>query len=181
MPGIQRGAFTINQAKSRFLDVQKIENEADRANYRSLARFGAFVRRDAMDRMRSRSRSASPGQGPTKWMGYLKRFLYFIPDLGSQNVIIGPARLSNMPTPGGMTVPELLEYGGTVRRRVTRSMLGRIFRARRYNRDAADVFRALKPYMGQTVSMQYEPRQYMGPAFEENQSRVDDIWADSFR
>ena len=179
MPGVVRGAVTINQAKSRMLDVNKIEDETDRANCRSLARFGAFVRRDAMDRLRSRSRSAKPGQGPTKWMGYLKRFLYFVADLRNQNVIIGPARLANMPTPGGVTVPELLEYGGTVRRKVTRSMLGRLFRARRYNRSAADVFRALKPYVGQTVTMEYEPRPYMGPAFEENKKKVDDIWVDS--
>jgi hypothetical protein len=174
-------AFTIDQAKSSFLEVEKIQKAAERANYRSLARFGAFVRADARDRIRRRKSSAKPGQGPTNWNGSLKRFIYYAPDLGDQNVLIGPARLSGKPETDGQTVPELLEYGGQVRQKITRVFLGRLYRARHENRDAASAFRALKPKVGQVVTFDYEPRPFMGPAFAENEGKVGDIWADSIR
>ena len=178
MFGVRFG-MTIEEAKLFFRAGSELDRAVESATYRNLSRFGAYVRSDARHAFRRRKSSAKPGKGPTNWTGLIKDHIYFVVSRPPESVIVGPVKLPHMPMPGGYTVPELLENGGTVQVEVTRALLGRLFRARRYNRDAADVFRALRPKVGQTVSMEYEPRPYMAPAFEKNLGELPAIWRDS--
>ena len=90
----------------------------------------------------------------------LKGGIYYGWDPAERTVVIGPAKLRGAQTYGSVTVPELLEYGGTVRlsdRAARRLGVRRGTRAR------------------------YEPRPYMGPAFEVGQQKLDDFWDRSLK
>lgn len=53
--------------------------------------------------------SSKPGEPPRNHAGHLKKFLYYAFDPQSKSVVIGPAVLPQISTPG---VPGILEYGG---------------------------------------------------------------------
>ena len=170
--------FTLRRAKEGFVDADRIEEAVDRANRRNLARYGAYVRADAMENIRNRGRPSKPGQGPTNQTGLLRDKIPFSLEAPT-GVVIGPVRLPNMPTPGGMTVPELLEYGGTVRRRITRGFLSRLYKRRHRDPTAKSMFRSLRSHVGEVVQFDYEPRPYMGPAQRDNRDQVPRIWENS--
>jgi hypothetical protein len=52
---------------------------------------------------------SKPGEPPRSHVGFLKKFLYYAFDPQSQSVVVGPAALPQISTPG---VPGILEYGG---------------------------------------------------------------------
>ncbi|MFW5679524.1 MAG: hypothetical protein ACOCYE_02070 [Pseudomonadota bacterium] len=108
--------FNIDRkARGLFFDRRQVIDAADRATRRVLSRFGAFVRTRSRSSIRRRRGSAPPGQPPRAHSGEIKQILFRY-EPADQGVVIGPVRLNSAPTPGGKTVPELLEFGGRVRR-----------------------------------------------------------------
>lgn len=56
-----------------------------------------------------------PGHPPFAIQGNVKRHLYAVPDVRTQSVVIGPARLSHLSAVYGRPVPSILETGGLTR------------------------------------------------------------------
>lgn len=108
--------LTINQMKSMFLDRALIEGKIDRATHVVMVRIGAYIRRTARQSIRrpNKKKKGQPGQPPRNRTGLLKYNIYFFWDATRRSVVIGPSYLQGMPR--NPTIPQLLEYGGTIRR-----------------------------------------------------------------
>jgi hypothetical protein len=91
---------------------------------------------------------------PRSHTGLLKRFIFFVFEPATRNVVIGPAKLNQKES----GAPEVLEKGGTSK--VVRGGL----RRRRVVRTAA-----------------IAARPYMGPAFEAEKKQLPALWANSIK
>lgn len=100
--------FKIDQAKGLFFDSEAVKKQTTRKERRVLSRFGAFVRRSARDSIRKRRRVSDPDDPPSSHNGLLKRFIFFVFDILSHSVVIGPTLINR----GDGTAPEALEAGG---------------------------------------------------------------------
>lgn len=160
MPGIigmkvpqGRGTY----AAKWFLNSERIEQLMDAAVQRAYMRFGGAVRKHAQYSIRHRRGTSAPGTPPYSHVGLLKRHIYFAFDPMQQSVVIGPALLNMKSEYGSTTVPELMEYGGRVRRMIRGRHSGkRVLGGRFY---------------------EYRARPFMGPAFEAEKERLPDFWA----
>jgi hypothetical protein len=130
---------TIEALKANFFDPDKVIKAVDKAMYRKLSRFGAFVRTRSRSSIRKRKAVSEPGTPPTNRTGLLKKFIYFAYDEQTKTVIIGPAAFRE-----GASVPELLEYGG-------RGTVSKYIRRR-----GQDLVQGI-----------WKPRPYMRPAYDE--------------
>lgn len=147
--------FTINEAKSYFLKGDELEKAVARAEYRIHSRFGAFIRSDARRSIRNRKRPSRPGEAPTNQTGLLKGNIFFVVERDMHNVVIGPALLSGKKQYLNLTIPEVLEKGGTV---------------------AVPARRKVKAH-----TANFGPRPYMGPAFDKNLPTLPALWRDSVK
>ena len=69
------------------------------------------MRRALGGRLRSEGEGAPPRRGPSD---KLRKFIFFGLDPNSESVVIGPSPFPNQPAmPGRVSVPELLNKGGT--------------------------------------------------------------------
>ena len=109
-----RGGFRF---KGLFFDSPAVIKAVDDATYRALVRFGQYVRKVARHSIKTRPGPSAPGEPPHNQTGVLKGFILYGFDPGSRSVVVGPARLRGKETYGPVTVPEVLEYGDTVRGR----------------------------------------------------------------
>jgi len=103
--------------KGLFFDSPAVIKAVDDATYRALVRFGQYVRKVARHSIKTMPGPSRPGEPPRNQTGVLKGFILYGFDPGSRSVVIGPARLRGKETYGPVTVPEVLEYGDTVRGR----------------------------------------------------------------
>jgi len=140
--------------KHVFFDRKKVIDRTDRTTRRVLSRFGAFVRQTARRSIRKRKRISQPGKPPSSHVGLLKRRIFFGFDRDKQSVVVGPAPINQRSPYPGVTVPELLEEGGRVRRREKG---------------------------GTTEVLHYKARPYMGPAFEKELPQLPAMWRNSIR
>ena len=106
MPGLMR----VNSRT--FFDRDAVLKAMDRQERRLLSKAGAFVRRTARSSIRKRKKPATPGKPPSSHTGDYKRSILFGYDRQARSVVIGPSA-----TYGGSEIPELLEFGGTAKRR----------------------------------------------------------------
>lgn len=168
-------------AKRSFFDSERIMRRVDAATRRSLSRFGAYCRTNARDRLRRRKKWSDPGESPSVHHD-LMRAVFFAYEPEHEGVVIGPviARPSRRRR-GITTIPELLEHGGASRRKVTEWWLRMLRKAAKHTPRAAEIADALADRVGETVTTHYEPRPFMGPAFEETKEELPDIWHDSVR
>ena len=159
--------------KHLFFDRALVKNSLDTASYHALLRFGQYVRGTAK-RIMTAGRSSygraphSPSLRHQQWgmavnqQALLKRFTFYGYDPARRSVVIGPelmrGRMLGFGPYGDVTVPELLEYGGTVT--MTRSS------ARRLGRPE-----------GSTAT--YPAMPYMGPAFEAGMAKLKGFYKDS--
>lgn len=105
----------IKLAKTRFFDRQAVQRAVAAGTRKALSRAGAFVRARARQLIRRRKGYSRPGQPPHSHVGLLKDHIYFVYDQQSQSVVIGPALLGRR-VQRGPTVPQVLEFGGSVER-----------------------------------------------------------------
>jgi len=136
---VRKSSFA--EAKKFFFDRQRVLDMADKATVKRLSRIGAYVMTAARQSLKTRRGSSDPGTPPHSHLGLVKRLLVFKYDPGSRSVVIGPELVDRPKFYGGMSVPFLLEKGGTFVRDKKRAS-GRVVR--------------------QTVT--YPARPFMGPA-----------------
>jgi len=111
-----------------FFDRASVIRAIDRTARRVLSKFGAYVRQRAKTSIRKRKKISLPGHPPHSHTGLLRRFIFFGYDASRRSVVVGPVAFRR----GTSTVPQILEYGGIVRRDGRRMR----YRARPYMRPA---------------------------------------------
>ena len=150
--------MNIKSAQAGFFDRKSLASSVDKATRRVLSKFGAFVRTGARSSIRKRKSASPPGKPPSSHVGLLKKFIFFSYEPSERSVVIGPALL-NRPTSAadGLTIPQVLEEGGPT------ILQSRSRRARRRRR------------------VQVAKRPFMGPAFEAEIPKVDQMWKDAVR
>ncbi|MBI3866816.1 MAG: hypothetical protein HY290_33470 [Planctomycetia bacterium] len=143
----------FKQARGGFFDRRSVTNAVNRAELRTLSKFGAFVRTRARTSIRKRRKPSLPGNPPSSHSGLLKRFIFFFYDRLRHSVIVGPVKLNG--TIGD--APAALEYGGR----------SQVWAGRRHRR-------LLRIVM-------IRPRPYMQPALELEQPKLPRLWANSVK
>lgn len=161
-------AFKLKITGLRF-DSAAIEEAVDSATRANLSAGGALTRKIQQQSMRYGSKPSAPGSPPTAHRGgarigsgpFLRKFVMFSFDPSTRSVVVGPAAL------GRGTVPALMEYGGTVTRRVW-ERIG--------NKKGA-------PFTGRKVqaTMKIKPRPSAAPALETARPKLSGVWADSVK
>jgi len=164
--------LTRNQFFSGFLDRGAVTDAIDKASIRNLMRMGGNLRTIARRSMRVRKGPSEPGNPPNAHTRLLRDNIFFAYQFDTSSVVVGPALLKEkmIHVPKGQTVPEFLEFGGTLMVREFNDR-GRWIRSRYLNPPAGAKTRKR--------SVEVKPRPYMGPALELSQSRYADIWRDS--
>lgn len=177
--------FRTNQAKNFFFDRQRVLAATDRATRRALSRAGAFIRRTAKGLIRKRKKASVPGQPPTSRTGILRNFLFFAYDPSQRSVVIGPAKTNQVffdgngqPVTG--TVPEVLEYGGSIgilEWQVPEHLGTR--RAGQWVRADLRFRRNRQEWKRRRRTVRIKARPYMRPAYAINEPKLGPLWADS--
>ena len=127
--------------KSLFFDRTMTKTRIPRSKRATLAKWGAYVRKQAKGRkVLARKKGPSlPGRPPhvhAKGSGAASlRHIYFVPNYQGESVIIGPVRL---PGVVGKNVPHVLQFGGRVGWRGSMRR-GPYIRARPYMNVALDL------------------------------------------
>ena len=104
-----------------FFDRQKVQRAMDRKTNRVLAQTGGYARQIVRRSMRpagKKGKTSQPGEPPRYHTKLLRDNIFFQYDKITKSAVVG-ARLINGHKPRGKsnrsTIPELLEFGGTVR------------------------------------------------------------------
>ena len=161
----------IDKAKTLFFDRKMVEKRVKDADRRNLSRAGAFIRRDARGSMKKAPklrknkkgkfvlRKRKAGTPPNYITRLLKDHLFFIYDPRKNSVIVGPARI-NTPKQNdfGKSVPALLEVGG-------------VYGVDRFDKKTGTV---------RLVKRNMNKHPYMGPAYEKNESKIVQLWKNSY-
>lgn len=166
--------INLNAAKSFFND-KPVTSRVDAVTATAYKRFGAFVRSDARASIRKvgkRGRPSSPESPPKSRVGTLKALIYFVYSTFTRSVVIGPlvsrrAGLSHEPEQS-MTVPEVLEHGGSVR----------LIEVERWPGGPWMPISARSRRTGarRSRSVAIAARPYMGPAHNKSLDKLDEIW-----
>lgn len=171
------GTRSLAQWKQFFFDRQAVIDAIGKGKAAALRRFGGYLATVAKRSMRYRKGASAPGQPPSahkdanlarkKKLGFskhngalLREFLYYAFDPTTESVVVGPQGFRTKG--GGMTVPQLHEYGGTVpangRLMVVKNKPGRDVKGRFVS--------AGERIIRLTGSIRYPKRPYMAPALK---------------
>jgi|GEM_PF-192256 len=150
-----------------FLDRAELRRKIDAARLRMLSRQGAFVRRRAKTNILRRRKAVSqPGSPPSVRsrdnVATLKNILFFL-DPRTETVVVGPVKLNQFnrgSTGSSVSVPSLLEFGGSVRIAEERYLGYRTW----YRRDMRRKQSPHKLY--RTRLAKYRARPFMGPSLQ---------------
>jgi len=137
-PGSGFIGMRLSQVKGLFFSNPRVEKAVDELTYHYLRYAGGYIRKVARSSMEKAEGPSPPGRPPHRHAGLLHRFLYFAFDPANRSVVVGPTLINRRSPYGRVTVPELLEYGGTVKRKA----------------------------WGRRRTYRYPERPYMQPAFE---------------
>jgi hypothetical protein len=166
------------QIKNLFFDRPLVLGKVGEAKRKVLSKIGAVIRTTARQSIRRRKAISAPGDPPSahaKGTASLKTILFGY-DQGSDSVVIGPVVLNTGRRLANRTVPNLMEFGGTVRTTSPQSIrVGA-------GRDARGRFlpdRIVRVKAGSAFV--YRPRPFMGPALESEQPKLPLFWASSIR
>jgi len=143
------------EIKSAFFDRDKVLRAVKKATRRALIRSGFFVRRVAQRSMKKTRGPSAPGSPPHAHEGHLRRFIFFAYDRPINDVVVGPVAFRRRF--GGMTLPELMEFGGRIR--IKR--------------------RSKRTKKQKMVVAMYPARPFMHPALERSRPRIAEFWRDS--
>jgi len=168
----------IGTAKNFFLNTDLVKSKIDKTTRKNLTKIGAFIRKRARSSMRASGKSektqvSEPGKPPRYHTRLLKDRIFFIYEPREQAVIIGPELVrTKRGQEGNLTVPELLEFGGTVTRKKSEQ--------RWVTREGKKKLVFDKP---KTVKYHYDARPYMGPALDKERKnpKLMGAWKDSVR
>ncbi len=120
-------SFKVKPAPGGFFDVAKIQSASEKASFKILAKFGAYVRTTARQSLKYGDKPSAAGSPPTihktttrtktnrktgeqkvQSVSPFKEHIFFDVDRSTRSVVIGPALL---PGKIGKALPAL-EYGG---------------------------------------------------------------------
>jgi len=119
------GGQLIGVKVNQFFDRPAVKNYLDRRSRHVLRRYGAFVRMTARRSMRKRKGPSLAGQPPHAHPGHggfslrdsRRGGIVYGLDSMRASTVVGPLAVAKAKgTTAGETVPEVLEYGGVVRR-----------------------------------------------------------------
>lgn len=175
--------FTVDASiKDFFFDRQRIIDWIGRENARKLAKLGAFLRKRARtDILRRRAGHAPPGSPPHVHAkgdyATLKNILFGL-DWANNALKVGPVGIPSMFLPSGAsrrTVPELLEFGGTVPIQVWSMGGNRWNRGRPPRNQSARQKAAFKV---KTLRAVYLGNPFMGPTLDKEiaAGTVGNVW-----
>ena len=123
----------IRTTTKYFFNRAGVIDAISKGNRQALIEIGAIVRQVMKRSIRKRKAPAQPGGPPHSHAGHLRKHIYFHYSHPSQSVIIGPALLSGVrKNIAGPQAPELLEFGGTIKRKKSMKRGGRMERTYRY-------------------------------------------------
>ena len=116
------GGYGMHVSLDMFFDLEAVQARMDRKTERVFGATGAYTRKAMQRGMRRRRGVSAPGEYPSARPGnpLLRDKIRFGYDSNKQALVIGPALLDRTDrevAAAGMTVPELINYGGTVMRR----------------------------------------------------------------
>ena len=191
--------FKLDPSRKIFMDLTAVRTPIDRASRQVHSRFGAFVRKKAKWSIRKRKKSSVAPAPPSSHTGFLKRLIVFNVENNGRNVVIGPLlmgrRVVDGSPIGGMTVPEVLEYGGSIsvdeyQREYTpngRSQVismgidpdrwHRIGKKRLWHKGGQPL--RIRQRRRRTLSIAARP--FMQPAFDAELPKLAGMWADSVK
>lgn len=114
-------ALTISLSRLRVYR-QRVERELNRKHRRALFRVGGDLRRTQQGLIRKRRSVSRAGTPPSQHLQARQsiKFILFAVEPEVPRVISGPVGFTSGANRGPQTVPNLLEVGGSVRRRVRR-------------------------------------------------------------
>lgn len=165
-----------------FFDSPAVIKRLTEAERRAMSRIGAFIRRRSRTSLRRRKSVSAPGSTPSVHsrsnVATLKNIL-FAYEASKHRVIVGPVKLNqvNSTDNGRLTVPEIHEFGATVRIHEMR------FRGNG-SRDPSpwfrrDMRRSIRPWQEARVrNATYPKRPTMGPALDKEiaAGTITDAW-----
>ena len=108
------------EMKKVFFDTKAIKNAVDKETRQAISKSLAFVRRRQRSSLRRRKRPSRPGQTPSVHsrdpVATLKNIL-FAYDASTQSGVVGMVKLNSRRSEvaSSMELPELFEFGGTLR------------------------------------------------------------------
>src|SRR5690554_6222616 len=115
MDGGMSSGIAVNIDFRLFFDRDAVIRQTEKAKRKNLAQAGGFTRLVARRSIRKRKRVSTPGQPPSSHQGDYRRSIFFAYEPHRDSVVIGP-RADYGSRTTNPTVPEMLEFGGVVRR-----------------------------------------------------------------
>lgn len=186
------------------IDTRKFAEKVRDGDRKALSKAGAFIRRSMMMSMRKGAKRPSPpGKPPRVLTGTLRNMIRFDYDGTKNTVVVGPMKTNQVFFERGLsvrgTVPNVLEFGGTVGIREARDLqpldkppFAKDAGAIQAMRDAGifvdsdnyawrrvDLRRRSKHYEGRIQRIryaQYAPRPYAGPALQKNAAKIPSFY-----
>lgn len=166
------------------LDAEKIVAATEKAGVRVLGRQGGFVRLTMRNLIRSRKSASKPGEPPhahaSSRLGGLKGGIYYAVDAPRDSAVIGPVLYNAVyydgdGKPVSGTIPETLEYGGTIGVREVFDP------ARGWRRADQRSRRRLAGKQLRTRRVTIAARPYSRPALDIASDKLPDFWANSVK
>lgn len=198
--------------KAQIKEIQKIKGKqtkrAERATEKTLERFGAIVRQDARKLIGSPAKGAKftkqivdgrevailkpgppprPAGKPPRARGddtvSIRKIIY-VKDMNKRKVSIGPMAY-NSKKYGGLSVPEIHEFGATVIVKITR-VRGTLTKDNlskskgQYTQKSSSLIIMESKY-GVPTPMKMPRRPYMRPAYDRHKSKATKIWKEYYK
>lgn len=176
--------------KSLFFDRKLVLDRIGAGAAKTLSKIGGTIRKTAQRSMRYRKKPSAKGTPPSAHKDnprgpLLRDKLWFAYEPERMSVVIGPVSLGQARGATGPTVPEVQEFGGTVRRLTrVKPKAGR----RASPAQAAAFKRKLKAGQIKTKPAQkiyrtvtLSPRPFMGPALAKNKGGLSGVWQNTIR
>lgn len=160
--------MSIEIAKGSFFDRKKVKAKIDRTSEKALRTIGALVRRVERNSIKVKEGPSKPGNPPHAHGqdSLFRNKIFFVYDHKTKAVLIGPALINgSLRKPPGKTVPEVLEFGGTV------EFVNLKFRQQG----------KMRTMLRETVARRMDARPYAQPALEKTKDRYPHLWRDEWQ
>lgn len=160
--------MSIELAKSSFFDRKRVTTRIDKTSAKALRSIGALVRRVERNSIKVKQ-GPSPPVSPPHAHGRDSPFrseIFFLYDDASKSVLIGPALINgSLRKPPSQTVPEVLEFGGTI------EFVNRRFRTANGKREM----------IREVVLRRMAARPYAKPALDKTKDKYPHMWRDTWQ
>jgi len=162
----------LDAFKQSFFDRVKVEKAVEKVRIRNLSKCGAFVRTRGRSLLRRRKKPSFPGQPPSVHskdkFASLKNILFGY-DPATRGVIVGPVAVNG----NRDNVPQLMEKGGTARRRAKyvpqKTKTGK-------KRKTLEIKK-----LRNARTVHYEQRPFMAPALRQEMKHFAKVWKNTVK